>query len=389
MTSSMIFLARCLVGRSCAGFDSKSRLVIMGDSVTPASQQPGGCAMLKVLLAASCLFLAAFPSAAQQVYVWRDANGVMNYSDSPPVGGAGEEVRKLRVRTFTAPEGSSSAPSLTQSSNKNGQVSTIDSGRAQDRLLSETGRDILPGGTYGGGGAGGEPRGGGASPVAGSGTEGGGRPVASGGDSPSGRTTTASSAPTAGAPISSASAPNQAVPISTAPAPDPAVPVSTAPAPDRAAPVSTGPAPDKAVPISTAPAPDQAVPVSTTPATAASSAAAALSNEASPSRSTSSSSTSSQTAGGSSDTGQATLYWDEVTKPPISKIPAAGYRIYFGTGPGTYLQPRGQGVNAGNVTSYTVQGLKSGTRYYFTVTTYIGGSESPFANEVSKVVAAP
>jgi len=78
-----------------------------------------------------------------------------------------------------------------------------------------------------------------------------------------------------------------------------------------------------------------------------------------------------------------------VTTLPISKIPVAGYRVYFGEGPGAYLQTRGQGVNAGNVTSYTVQGLKSGTRYYFTVTTYVGGSESPFAGEVSKVVTAP
>ena len=78
-----------------------------------------------------------------------------------------------------------------------------------------------------------------------------------------------------------------------------------------------------------------------------------------------------------------------MTTPPISKIPVAGYRVYFGEGPGAYAQPRGQGVNAGNVTSYTVQGLASGKRYYFTVTTYIGGSESPYASEVSKVVTAP
>jgi len=340
--------------------------------------------MLRVLFLSCCLLLGSVPSAAQHVYVWRDANGVMNYSDSPPIGGAVGEVRKLRVHTFTASEGSSSAASVTQSSTRGEQVSTIGSSRTQDRLPSETGRDILPGGTYGGGGAGGEPRGGGASPVAGSGTEGGGGPVASDSSSPLGRTTAGSSTPTA-----ASSAPTADAPVSSASAPSQAVPISTAPAPDRAVPVSTAPAPSQAVPISTAPAPDQAVPVSTTPATATSGAATALSSEASTFGGAPSSSTSSQTAGGSSDTGQATLYWDEVKTPPISKIPVAGYRVYFGEGPGTYLQPRGQGVNAGNVTSYTVQGLKSGTRYYFTVTTYIGGSESPFAGEVSKVVVAP
>ncbi len=342
--------------------------------------------MLRAFLLASSLFLVSFPSAAQHVYVWRDANGVMNYSDSPPVGGAVGNVRKLRVRTFTAAEGGSSPPSLSPSSDSGGQVSTIGSGRAGNRL---TGREISSGGTYGGGDVvAGGPSGGGAPSVAGTGVDAGGRPAAAGGSSTSGPTT-ASSAPTAAAPISSASAPNQAVPISTAPAPDVAVPIATAPAPDQAVPVSTAPAPDLAVPVSTAPAPDLAVPVSTTPATATTSATTAPSVGTPSTGGTSSSSTWSQIAGGSSDTGQATLYWDEVTKPPISKIPVAGYRVYFGEGPGTYLQPRGQGVNAGNVTSYTVQGLKSGARYYFTVTTYIGGSESPFANEVAKVVAAP
>jgi hypothetical protein len=153
--------------------------------------------------------------------------------------------------------------------------------------------------------------------------------------------------------------------------------------------VSTAPAPDLAVPVSTAATPDQAVPVSTVPVTATSSATTTPSAGTPATGGSSSGGAWSQIAGGSNDTAQATLYWDEVKKPPISKIPVAGYRVYFGEGPGAYLQPRGQGVNAGNVTSYTVQGLKNGTRYYFTVTTYVGGSESPYATEVSKVVAAP
>jgi hypothetical protein len=357
---------------------------------------------LRVLFLASSLLLVSPPANTQYVHVWRDADGVMNYSDSPPVGGAVGEVRKLRVRTFTAAEGSSSATSLTSSSDRDGKVGTIGSGRTRDRLASEMGRESPAGGTYGGGGvlAGGS-SGGGASSAGGAGSEGGGPPAAPGPSPTSGRTTAASGAPSAGAPVSSAStpgapipiatapAPDVAVPISTAPAPDRAVPVSTTPVPDRAVPVSTTPAPDRAVPVSTAPTPDQAVPVSTTPVTATSSAATAPSGGTPSGGGPSSSTTSSPIVGGSSDTGQATLYWDAVTQPPISKIPVAGYRIYFGEGPGAYVQPRGQGVNAGNVTSYTVQGLKSGTRYYFTVTTYVGGSESPFANEVSRVVTTP
>ena len=58
----------------------------------------------------------------------------------------------------------------------------------------------------------------------------------------------------------------------------------------------------------------------------------------------------------------ATLAWDAVMHPNL-----AGYRVYFGTAPGTYSQAAGTGVNVGNVTTYTVTGLSSGTRYYFAV----------------------
>ena len=333
--------------------------------------------MLKIVLLASSLLLVSFPSTAQHVYVWRDANGVVNYSDMPPVGGAVGDVRKLRVRTLTAVPGSSSTPSSTPSQASGPRVGSIASGRTRDRLSSETEREISAGGSYGGGGVvAGDSSGSGASSFGGSGTEGGAQPVAAGPSPTPGGTTTASSAP------------NVAVPIATAPAPNVAVPISTAPAPDQAVPVATAPAPDVAVPVSTAPAPDLAVPVSTTPVTATSSATTAPS-VGTPTSGGSSGSTWSQIAGGSSDTGQATLYWDEVTKPPISTIPVAGYRVYFGEGPSAYLQPYGEGINAGNVTSYTVQGLKTGTQYYFTVTTYVGGSESPYASEVSKLVTAP
>ena len=81
-----------------------------------------------------------------------------------------------------------------------------------------------------------------------------------------------------------------------------------------------------------------------------------------------------------SPSNSAGLAWDTVTAPNLS-----GYRVYFGTAPGTYLQPLGQGISVGNVTAYTVTGLASGTRYYFAVTDFDTlGAESPYSNEVFK-----
>jgi len=78
--------------------------------------------------------------------------------------------------------------------------------------------------------------------------------------------------------------------------------------------------------------------------------------------------------------GSATLAWDAVTTANLS-----GYRIYYGTAPGTYVQPLGQGINVGNVTTYTVTGLNGGTRYYFAVTAVdTSNNESTFSNEVFK-----
>jgi cellulose 1,4-beta-cellobiosidase len=76
----------------------------------------------------------------------------------------------------------------------------------------------------------------------------------------------------------------------------------------------------------------------------------------------------------------ASLEWDSVTVPNLS-----GYRIYFGTAPGTYLQSPGQGFSVGNVTDYTMIGLASGSQYYFAVTAFDTlGIESPYSNEVFK-----
>jgi cellulose 1,4-beta-cellobiosidase len=74
------------------------------------------------------------------------------------------------------------------------------------------------------------------------------------------------------------------------------------------------------------------------------------------------------------------LAWDPVVAANLS-----GYRVYFGNAPGTYLQPFGQGVSVGNVTTYTVLGLSGATRYYFVVTaTDTLNNESAYSNEVFK-----
>lgn len=74
---------------------------------------------------------------------------------------------------------------------------------------------------------------------------------------------------------------------------------------------------------------------------------------------------------------QATLYWDPVTKPPVD-----GYRVYYGAQSGVYTAQ----IDAGNVTSWTVQNLQPGT-YYFSVTAIKAGhGESAYSNEVSTTI---
>lgn len=77
----------------------------------------------------------------------------------------------------------------------------------------------------------------------------------------------------------------------------------------------------------------------------------------------------------------ATLAWD----PPATATTLSGYRLYYGTAPGAYLQPYGQGISVGNVTTYTLMGLSNGTRYYFAVTAFDqSGNESAYSNEAIK-----
>ena len=72
---------------------------------------------------------------------------------------------------------------------------------------------------------------------------------------------------------------------------------------------------------------------------------------------------------------QATLAWDASTQPEVT-----GYKIYWGTSSGQYTGS----VDVGNVTTYTVTGLNSGTTYYFVATCYTAtGAESGYSNQVS------
>lgn len=75
----------------------------------------------------------------------------------------------------------------------------------------------------------------------------------------------------------------------------------------------------------------------------------------------------------------ATLAWDAVAAPSL-----IGYRVYYGNASGTYLQPLGSGIDVGNVTTYVVTNLSTGTRYYFAVTAYDASNESEYSNEVFK-----
>ncbi len=74
------------------------------------------------------------------------------------------------------------------------------------------------------------------------------------------------------------------------------------------------------------------------------------------------------------------LSWSANTETNLN-----GYRVYYGNAPGTYIQSAAQGINVGNVTTYVVNALAGGKRYYFAVTAYdASGNESPFSNEVFK-----
>jgi fibronectin type 3 domain-containing protein len=80
--------------------------------------------------------------------------------------------------------------------------------------------------------------------------------------------------------------------------------------------------------------------------------------------------------------GTAALGWGASSDARVT-----GYRVYWGTAPGSYRQARGVGLAAGAATSYTVSNLPVGQTYYFAVTAYdAAGNESGFSAEASKTV---
>src|SRR5258705_412293 len=80
------------------------------------------------------------------------------------------------------------------------------------------------------------------------------------------------------------------------------------------------------------------------------------------------------------EAGSLTLAWDPNTESNL-----AGYVLLYGTQPGVYTTP----IDVGNRTSFQVDNLTVGRRYYFSAQAYnTFGSRSPLAVEVSGVVPA-
>lgn len=76
---------------------------------------------------------------------------------------------------------------------------------------------------------------------------------------------------------------------------------------------------------------------------------------------------------------EVTLEWDPAPN-------AAGYRVYYGTAPGSYTQSN----DAGASTTLTVTGLEQGKTYFFAARAYTeSGVESPPSNEVSYTASSP
>ena len=82
--------------------------------------------------------------------------------------------------------------------------------------------------------------------------------------------------------------------------------------------------------------------------------------------------------------GTISLAWDANSEPDV-----AGYRIYYGTNPGSCAQHAELQVSnpaSGTTVSYTLTGLTKGQTYFIAVTDYdTSNNESDFSNEVSGI----
>jgi hypothetical protein len=72
-----------------------------------------------------------------------------------------------------------------------------------------------------------------------------------------------------------------------------------------------------------------------------------------------------------------TLAWDPNTEPDL-----AGYRVYYGTTSGEYVDS----IDVGNITTYRLDDLLDGVTYFIALTAYdTSGNESDFSHEVSGI----
>jgi hypothetical protein len=89
-------------------------------------------------------------------------------------------------------------------------------------------------------------------------------------------------------------------------------------------------------------------------------------------------------SGSTNSSTSVTLTWDAPTTnvdgTPLTDL--AGYKIYYGKLSGKYTNV----IDVGNVITYKVEDLQSGT-YYFAVTAYdTSANEGDYSNEVSKSI---
>jgi hypothetical protein len=78
--------------------------------------------------------------------------------------------------------------------------------------------------------------------------------------------------------------------------------------------------------------------------------------------------------------GEVTVAWDPNPEPEV-----AGYKIYYGTSPGSYTAF----LDAGSATSIVISGLQDGATYFFSAVAYdASNNESDFSNEITYALPA-